>query len=91
MFDHVKRVKQWTTMACHGYDSVYCRIMTIAICDMQSKELAAQTVFWRNLNVVVERHGMQNPNFKGFMADSAQANWNVVRIVYGSGDPAVRM
>jgi hypothetical protein len=34
MFDHVERVKHWTTMACHVYDSVYCRVMTIAICDM---------------------------------------------------------
>ena len=65
--------------------------MTIAICDMQSEDVVAQTVFWRNLNAVVERHSVENPNFKGFMADSAQANWNVVRIVYGSGDPAVRM
>ena len=91
MFDHVKRVKQWTTMACHGYDSVYCRIMTIAICDMQSEDVAAQTVFWRNLNAVLERYGVENLNFKGFMANSAQANWNAVRIVYGSGDPAVRI
>jgi hypothetical protein len=91
MFDHVKRVKQWTTMACHMYDSAYCKIMTIAICDMQSEDVAAQTVFWRNLNAVAERHGVENPNFKGFMADSAQANWNAVRIVFGSGDPAVRM
>jgi hypothetical protein len=30
MFDHVKRVRQWTTMACHVYDSTYCRVMTIA-------------------------------------------------------------
>jgi hypothetical protein len=34
MFDHVKRVKKWTTMACHVYDSTYCRVMTIAICNM---------------------------------------------------------
>jgi hypothetical protein len=30
--------------------------------------------------------GVPNPNFKGFMAGSAQANWNVVQIVYGCGD-----
>jgi hypothetical protein len=30
----VKHVKKWTTMACHVYDSTYCRVMTIAICDM---------------------------------------------------------
>ena len=91
MFDYIKRVKQWTTMACHVYDSAYCRIMTIAICDMQSEDVAAQTVFWRNLNAVLERHGVENLNFKGFMADCAQANWNAVRIVYGSSDPAVCM
>jgi hypothetical protein len=27
-----------------------------------------------------------NPNFKGFMANNVQANWNVVQILYGSGD-----
>jgi hypothetical protein len=36
MFDHVKRIKKWTTMACHVYDSTYCRVMIIAVCDMQS-------------------------------------------------------
>jgi len=29
-------------------------------------------------------NGVPNPNFKGFMANNAQANWNVIRIVYGS-------
>jgi hypothetical protein len=44
MFDHVKRVKHWTTTACHVYDSAYCRVMTISICNMQSKDDAAQSV-----------------------------------------------
>ena len=34
MFDHVKQMKEWTTMACHVYDSLYCKVMTIAVCDM---------------------------------------------------------
>jgi hypothetical protein len=46
MFDHVKRVKKWTIMACHVYDSAYCHVMTIAICDMQSEDAAAQSVLW---------------------------------------------
>ena len=33
MFDHVKRVNNWTTMACHIYDSQYCRVMTVAVFD----------------------------------------------------------
>jgi hypothetical protein len=74
MFDHVKRVKNWTTMACHVYDSAYCRVMTIAVCDMQSDDAVAQMVLWKNLNDVMARHGVPLPKFKGFMADSAQAN-----------------
>jgi hypothetical protein len=34
MFDHVKHVQEWTTMACHVYNSVYYKVFTIAICDM---------------------------------------------------------
>jgi hypothetical protein len=41
MFDQAKRVKHWTTMACHVYDSTYCRVMTIAVCDMQSEDVVA--------------------------------------------------
>ena len=91
MFDHVKRVKEWTTMACHVYDSLYCKVMTIAVCDMQSEDCSAQVLLWRNLNSIVQRHGVDDIQFKGFMADSAQANWNAVRIVYGGGDPTVPM
>ena len=91
MFDHVKQVKEWTTMACHVYDSLYCKVMTIAVCDMQSEDCTTQVLFWRNLNLVLRRHGVDDIEFKGFMADSSQANWNVVQIVYGGGDPIVPM
>jgi hypothetical protein len=74
MFDHVKRVKNWTTMACHVYNSAYYRVMTIAVCDMQLEDAAAQMVLWKNLNDVMARHAVPEPKFKGFMADSAQAN-----------------
>ena len=86
MFDHVKCVQQWTTMMCHMYDSTYCPVMTIACCDMQSEDIKAQLVFWKNLNTVMKRHGMGKPYFKDFMADSAQADWNAVPVVYGSGN-----
>jgi hypothetical protein len=39
MFDHVKCVQGWTTMAYHIYDIVYCKFMTIAICDMQFEDM----------------------------------------------------
>jgi hypothetical protein len=76
MFDHVKRVKNWTTMACHIYNSAYCRVMTIAVCDMQSEDAAAQMVLWKNLNDM-GRHGVPEPKFKGF------------RVIYGSGDATI--
>jgi hypothetical protein len=91
IFDHVKRIKKWTTMACHVYDSTYCRVMTIAVCDMQSEDAAAQSILWKNLNAVLARHGILEPKFKGFMADSAQATWNAIRVIYGSGDAAIPM
>jgi hypothetical protein len=41
---------------------------------MQSENAAAQMVLWKNLNNVIARHIIPEPKFKGFMADSAQAN-----------------
>ena len=91
MFDHVKWVENWTTMASHVYGSKYCKVMTIAICDMQSEDAEAQELFWTQLNTVMRENGVDTVNFKGFMADSAQANWNAVRKVYGTGDLRVGM
>jgi hypothetical protein len=52
--------------------------MTIAICDMQSKDLEAQWVMWWNLNKVMVNNGVPNPNFKRFMVNSVQANRNTI-------------
>jgi hypothetical protein len=40
---------------------------------------------------ILEKHGLTKVNFKGFMCDSAQANFNAVRVIFGSGDPSVSM
>jgi hypothetical protein len=40
---------------------------------------------------LMANNGVPNPNFKGFMVDDAHANWNVVRIVYGSGNASELM
>ena len=53
MFDHVKRVTNWTTMACYVYDATYQRVMTIACCDFQSEDKDAHIIFWKNLNHVM--------------------------------------
>ena len=59
--------------------------MTIAICDMQSKNTKVQCIIERELNNLMAMNSIENTNFKGFMADSA------IQIVYGSGDPKVPM
>ena len=45
IFDHVKRVTNWTTMACHVYDATYQCVMTIACCDFQSEDKDAHIIF----------------------------------------------
>jgi hypothetical protein len=61
------------------YDSKFCKVLTIACCDMQSKYGVAQTLFWKNLNSVMSKDKVSKVNFKGFMIDNAHANWNAVR------------
>jgi hypothetical protein len=91
MFDHFKRMKHWTTMACHIYDSAYCRVMTIVVYNMQSEDAATQIVLWKNLNDAMVRHDIPKPKFKGFMMDSAQVNWNAVRVIYNCDDATIPM
>jgi hypothetical protein len=69
MFDHVKHVQGWTTMAYHSYDLVYCKVMMNVICDMQSKDMKAQCILWKKLNAIIEKKGLGMPIFKGFMVD----------------------
>ncbi len=44
-----------------------------------------------NLNEMMLKNMFPKSNFKGFMANGAQVNWNIVRIVYGSRDFSIRM
>jgi hypothetical protein len=58
----------------HGlsfYKPMYCKVLTIAIYDMQSKSIEVQCAMWIKLNQVMFKFGLANPNFKGFMVDSA--------------------
>ncbi len=34
---------------------------------------------------------MDDPNFKGFMANNTHANWNALRKIFGFGDPTIAM
>lgn len=76
MFDHVKYVNEWTTLAYHVIDLVYCKMMIITIFDMQLKDMDTQCAMWQKLNKVTVKHGVLHPNFKGFMANGVQTNWN---------------
>ncbi len=42
---------------------------------------------WTKLNETMLKHKFPKLNFKGFMANSAQANYNAVKIVYGLREP----
>jgi hypothetical protein len=78
MFDHVKRLKDWTTMTCHVYDRRYCKVLTIECCDMQSedyhptllhnvwhcKPLITRTMC--NAKVGSSKHDTPAPTYKGF-------------------------
>jgi hypothetical protein len=61
-------------MAYHNYDSIYCKVMMITVCDMQSKDIKAQCILWKKLNVIIEKKGLGMPIVKGFMVDGVQAN-----------------
>ncbi len=65
MFDHVKFVVSQTIMACHVYDPTYCKMMTIAICDMQFENTKVQQIMWTKFNETMLKHGFPKPNFKG--------------------------
>ena len=70
----------------HVYDLSYCKVMTIAICDMKSEMAAHQMQMWHSFLAVCEKHGVTNVKFEGFMANSAKANLNAIWEIFGSGD-----
>jgi len=91
MFDHVKHVQRWTTMAYHVNDPIYYKVMMSVVCDMQFEDTKISCMLWKKLNVVVNKKGMGTLVFKRFMVDTMQVNWNVVQIIYGIGNPTVKM
>jgi hypothetical protein len=46
MFDHVKHVQGWMTMAYHIYDLIYCKVMMIVVYDMQSEDTKVQCIHY---------------------------------------------
>ncbi len=73
---------------------VMCMILCIVSVDHSGlwyEDIEVQRFMWTKLNETMLKHMFPKPNFKGFMVDSAQANWNMVRIVYGLGEPSIGM
>jgi hypothetical protein len=63
--------------------------MTNAVYDMQSEDAAVQSILWKILNVILAKHGVLEPKFKGFMTHSSQANQYAIWIIYRSGEAAI--
>ena len=86
IFDKVKCINSRTTLGVHVYDLVHYKVMTICVCDMKSEMAKHQKQMWKSMLLIMERHGIKNVNYNGFMANSAQANFNMVREIFGSGN-----
>jgi hypothetical protein len=40
-------------MVWHVYDAMYCKAMTIAVCDIQLEDTKVQCIMWRELNELI--------------------------------------
>lgn len=65
MFDHVKRVQGWTTMACHMYDTTFKSVLIIGVCDMQLKDTKSQSCMWY---LMIEHMKLQCMTLSNFMS-----------------------
>ena len=65
--------------------------MTIVVCDMMCEMAEAQEQMWLSMLAILKEHGLMDVNFKGFMAHSAQANFNVGRKIFGSSNKNIPM
>jgi hypothetical protein len=57
-------------MACYMYDAAYCKVMTIAVCDIQSEDAKVQCIMWRELNDLMRKTTWRIPTSK--------ASWRTV-------------
>jgi hypothetical protein len=75
MFDHCKHVEGWTTMACHVYDPIYFRVMTIVMFDMQViKGCGISSSHVGGLLKVMKTNGVDNLQFRGFIINIIHTN-----------------
>jgi hypothetical protein len=48
------------------YNAANCKVMTIAVCEMQSEDTKVQCIMWREHNKLMRENSVERPNFKGF-------------------------
>jgi hypothetical protein len=48
-------------MACHVYNPIYVRVMTIVVYGMQLKDIDCQILMWRALVKVMKAYGFDEP------------------------------
>jgi hypothetical protein len=76
-------------MVCYLYEARYCKVMTIAMYDIQLEDVEVQCVRWRKLNKVMKKIVWKS--------QTSEASWQIVHrptiihIVYDNGDPKVPM
>ena len=46
---------------------------------------------WLSMLALLDQYGIRNVNFKEFIADNVQTNFNAVRRIFGSKDKSVPM
>ena len=59
MFDHVKLLKDQTTIACRVYNNRYYKMLTIVCYDMQSEDGVTQILFWKKLKFIMAKNVYQ--------------------------------
>jgi hypothetical protein len=80
MFDHVKRLKDWTIIACHVYANRNCKVLTIKCCDMHSEDyhptLLNDVGHCKPCNVKVgsSKYDILAPTYKGLKKELRSTN-----------------
>ena len=56
------------------YDSKYCKVLTIAYCNIQYEDGTTQTLLREDLNFPMIENEVSNVNIKGLMVDNGHTN-----------------
>ncbi|CAM6102386.1 unnamed protein product [Calypogeia fissa] len=77
----------WLTFSAHTYDHHLWALSMIFTCELKTQDPESQETAWRLMVDIAKRHGVREVTIKGFMANNAEAGWEVVRNVFFNGKP----